>query len=204
MINWIEEAERSSVMENDPEKLREKIRVRKEKISANYQANGKAYEEFAGLVKSLAERINNLPIEYRESFGKVNFRKKESKLNNSLYYVSASSRYRKRLYTGFPAFFRKTSFKHIRVAYFTISRHMGMADIELKENRLPRIRVDAGGESRRNRNIRRKDWGRKDHIFRLDINGLDEKTAMDIIEWIAFRREMETMAFFSDAAQPTS
>jgi hypothetical protein len=197
MANWLEEAERSAVMKNDPAKLREKTRLRKEKIRGNYQVNGKAYEAFAGLVNTLAERINKLPLEYRESFGKITFRNRESKLENGLYYISASKRYRKRLYIGLPGFFRKTGFKHIRVAYFTISRQMGKVDIELKENRLPRIRVDAAGENRRNRYIRRKDWGRKDHLFRLDINGLDEKTAMDIIEWIAFRREMETICFFS-------
>ena len=146
MSNWLEEAEsKKSLMDENGASL-DRTELKKEAIGQNYQANKELYESFIQRLEGLAIRVNNLPMEYRESFGKINYKFKESKLNNHLYYLSCSKRIQKRLKGSIFTYFKKYNFKHIRVGYFTVSRKMGMIDIELKENLLLRVKMKTNGD----------------------------------------------------------
>ena len=197
MSHWLEEAEsRKEMVENHSGA--EVIKKKKKDIRENYDANGKLYGSFLKELESLAERVNNLPKDYREDFGKINFNFKDSKLENHLFYLSTSRRIQKRLYTGLLTYFKKYTFKHIRVAYFTISREMGMFDIELKEKYLLRKRINPDDDrSRKKKSTKKYKGNRKDYVFRLSLEKVDRNTALQIVDWLAYRQEMESISFFS-------
>jgi len=196
MSNWLEEAESKKALEEENTSITRRIEQKKEAILQNYQANKALYEGFINHMEDLANRVNELPMEYRETFGKINFRLKESKLNNHLYYLSSSKRIRRRLRKSIFTIFKKYSFKHIRVGYFTVSREMGMVDIELKENLLLRVRMKSNGDDRKTSTRRKKNDHRKDFVFRLELSKISETTSMDIIDWLAFRKKMDKISFF--------
>ena len=196
MSHWLEEAEsRKDMVESNS--AAEIIKKKKTDILENYNANGKMYDGFLKELESLAERVNNLPKEYREDYGKINFNFKDSKLNNHLFYLSTSRRIHKRLYKGLLTYFKKYTFKHIRVAYFTIAREMGMVDIELKEKYLLRKRINPDDDKKRNKRSSKKyKNGRKDYVFRLPLDQVNSNTALQIVDWLAYRQEMEDISFF--------
>ena len=45
---------------------------------------------------------------------------------------------------------------------------------------------------------------RKDYRFRLDLNNIGEKEAMDVIDWLAFKIKMEEISFFGKENQAGS
>ena len=196
MSNWLEEAESKKKREEEAASITKRIEQKKDAVRQNYEANKDLYEGFIQQLKELSGRVNDLPMEYRDSFGKINFRVKESKLNNHLYYLTSSKRVKKRLHKSFFTFFKKYSFKHIRVGYFTISREMGMMDVELKENLLIRVRMKSNGGDKKTSSRRKKNDHRKDFVFRCDIKKMNENSAMEIIDWLAFRKPMEQISFF--------
>jgi hypothetical protein len=205
MNNWLEEAESKNQKVDDSDNVFAKIQAKKKDIARNYESNKDAYDAFFQELNGLVQRVNNLPLEHRKQFGKLKIKEKESRLTNKLYYVSSSRRVSKRLYSGFFRFFSKSHFKNIRVCYFTISRNMGKVNVELKENLLIKTRIKANGDSERNAGMRKKNWGRKDYLFRLEMTSLNKDRAMEIIDFIAFKIEMEELSFFSDGqSEPKS
>jgi hypothetical protein len=131
MSNWLEDAERKKVFDDENASSQDMIQLRKTAILDNYQSNKELYDGFIAQMEELAIRVNELPLEYRASFGKLNYKYKEAKLDNHLYYISSSRRIQKRLKKSIFTYFKKYSFKHIRVGYFTVSRNMGVMDVEL-------------------------------------------------------------------------
>jgi hypothetical protein len=201
MSNWLEEAESSIAFGNDHDNLEEKILNKKESIQKNYLANQSLYDNFIQELKSLSKRINKLPAEYREPFGKISFHVKDSKLDNQLHYLSSSTRIKKRMFKSIFHFFKTYTFKRVRVAYFTISSEMGKIDVELKENMLLRMRMTRTGENERLKDPRRKKKDRKDYRFRLDLNNINGDESRDILDWLAYKKEMEEILFFAGEFQ---
>lgn len=201
MSNWLEEAENSNILVDEHGSLEEKLELKKKAIQQNYLANQSRFDEFNVKLKELVKRVNDLPAEYREPFGKISFCSKETKLDNHLYYISSSMRIKKRLYRNVSRFFKKHTFKKIRVAYFTVSRQQGMIDIELKENLMLRMRMTRTGENEQLKYKGKKSKDRKDYLFRLDLNRLEGKEAMEIIDWLVFKNEMEDISFFNEQRQ---
>ncbi|HSG67141.1 MAG TPA: hypothetical protein VK994_00445, partial [Bacteroidales bacterium] len=110
MSHWLEEAEnRKKSIESDS--AVDKVKKKKKAIRENYDANREYYDRFVKNLESLALRINDLPKEYREDYGKVNFNFKDSKLDNQLFYLSTSRRIQKRLYRSLLTYFKKYTFK---------------------------------------------------------------------------------------------
>ncbi len=197
MSHWLEEAE--SFKELDEGRTAdEAIKKKKKAIRENYETNGEKYELFLKELQSLADRVNNLPKEFREEFGKLNYNFKDSKLDNHLFYLSTSRRVQRRLYQGIFTYFKKYTFKHIRVAYFTMAREMGMFDIELKEKYLLRVRIKTDDEKKSKRKKPMLKGSRKDFVFRLGFDEVDKNTALQIIDWLAYRQEMENVSFFNN------
>jgi len=204
MSNWLEEAEsRKSVIDENGSSV-DRGRQKKKAIAENYQSNKELYDRFISQLEDLAIRVNDLPMEYREAFGKINYKFKESKLDNHLYYLSCSQRIQKRLKKSIFTYFKRYNFKHIRVGYFTVSRQMGMIDVELKENLLLRVRMKTNGDDDKISSRRRKNNDRKDLIFRLKLDSIDENTGLEIIDWLAFKKEIEEISFFADSDQSIS
>lgn len=197
MSNWLEEAEGSIALSNDHDRLDEKIRKKKESIQKNYLANQSLYDNFIKELRSLSKRVNDLPAEYRDPFGKISFHVKDSKLDNHLYYLSSSTRIKKRMFKSIIHFFKTYTFKRVRVAYFTVSSEMGKIDVELKENMLLRMRMTRTGENERLRDPRRKKKDRKVYRFRLDLNSINGDESRDILDWLAYKKEMEEILFFA-------
>jgi len=204
MSDWLEEAEGSIAFGNDHDRLDEKIRKKKESIQENYLANQSLYDNFIQELKSLSKRVNELPAEYREPFGKISFHVKDSKLNNHLRYLSSSTRIKKRMFKSVFRFLKIYNFKRVRVAYFTVSSEMGKIDVELKENMLLRVRMTRTGENERLKDPRRKKKDRKDYRFRLDLNKINGNESRDILDWLAYKKEMEEIQFFAGEYQVES
>lgn len=198
MNNWLEEAENKNKKPDDSANIFAKIQSKKKDVARNYEANKDAYDAFFQELAGLVQRVNGLPLEYRKQFGKLKIKEKESRLNNKFFYLSSSRRVSKRLYSGFLSFFSMSHFKNIRVCYFTVSRKMGMVNVELKENLLIKTRVKASGESKRTASMKKKDWGRKDYLINMEMTSLNRERAMEIIDFIAFKIEMEKLSFFKD------
>lgn len=204
MSNWLEEAERNIVTGNDQNKLEDKLQNKKEKIRKNYLDNQLAFDAFIADLKKLVDRVNHLPAENRDPFGKISFYTKESKLNNHLHYISSSARIKKRMFKNVFHFFKTYTFKRIRVVYITVSSHDGKIDIELKENMLLRVRMTRAGENERLKDPRKKNKDRKDFLFRFDLNSMNGSEPRDIIDWLAFKKEMEEILFFDGGYQVAS
>lgn len=204
MSNWLEEAERNIASVNDKSKSEDKLHNKKEKIRKNYLDNQIAFDSFIADLKKLVDRVNHLPTESRDPFGKISFYTKESKLNNHLHYISSSARVKKRMYKNVFHLFKTYTFKRIRVVYLTVSSHEGKIDVELKENMLLRVRMTRAGENERLKDPRRKNKDRKDFLFRFDLNSLNGSEPRDIIDWLAFKKEMEEILFFDGGYQVAS
>ena len=195
MSNWLEEAESRKSLEEENDSSISKTELKKEAIRKNYEAHQSFYEEFINHLENLAERVNDLPMEYRDSFGKINFKHKDSKLDNHLFYLSSSRRIKKRRKKSILTFFKKDNYKHVRVGYFTISREMGMLDLELKEKMLRRVRIQANDDDKRSGAKRSKNNINKDFVFRIKMDILKKETCMELIDWLAFKKKMEDISF---------
>ena len=203
MSNWLENAENSAAEMEEQGGLKEKLRQKKEAIRKNYLDNQIQYENFIAELDKLVNRVNDLPLEYREPFGKISHHKKDSRLDNHLNYLSSSQRIKKRLYKSVIHFLKIYTFKRIRVAYFTVSSHPGKMDVEIKENLQLKVRMNRAGENERLK-YPGKRKNRKDYRFRLDLNNIGEKEAMDVIDWLAFKIKMEEISFFEKENQAGS
>ncbi len=201
MSHWLEEAERKISQDDEKLSLENKLKARKEGIRINYLENKAYYDGFISQLEEISVRINELPLEYRMVFGKLNFNSKESSLGNKLYYITSSQRIKKRLYKGVLNFFKKHHFKYIRVAYFTVSRHPGLIDIELKENLLLRFRMKANGDRKKSSIRKNKQGDKKDQLIRLNMKEMSKEKAMEIIDWLVFKKEMEEISFLSKEDQ---
>lgn len=201
MSNWLEEAESNNKPQNGSQISKDKIQQKIDAISQNYTANKETYDAFIKELRNLVERVNNLPLEHRKEFGKLKINTKKSKLNNELYYLTSSRSVNKRVYRGFFSLLSKSHFKNIRVAYFTVSRHMGMMNTELKENLLLKVRMSVNGNNDRAMSMKKKDWGRKNELYLLKMDMLQNDLAMEIIDWVSFKNEMEDMSFSAEKQQ---
>lgn len=196
MGNWLEDAEERMTQSEDTVSYEDRLLMKIESIKENYNRNKHIYQAFIEQLEMLVDRVNALPIEYRSEFGKLNFKSKDSRLGNHLYYITSSKRLKKRLYKGILTFLKKYHLKFVRVAYVTISSEKGMMEIELKQNVLLRYRVKPNGDKEKIGGRNNKLGQRKDHLFRFIIREMNEDIAREIIDWLAFKREMENISFF--------
>lgn len=198
MSNWIEEAENKHQPQENKKLSRDKIEKKIESIRKNYEQHKETYDSFVKELRTLVDRVNNLPIEHRKEFGKLKLNAKKSKLQNELYYITSSRRVKKRVYRGLFSLLRKSHFKNVRVAYFTVSRKMGMMNTELKENLLLKVRMSTHGNNDKALTMKQKDWGRLNELYLLKMEILNNDLAMEIIDWVSFRTEMDDMSFKSE------
>jgi hypothetical protein len=195
MAHWLEEAER--------EELRKKQRLSKEsakiqdkmfRINQNYEANREQYEQFVEVMHDLCERANLLPAEKREPWKIIEFKPKETKLENHLYYASTSKRFDKTVAVKAFPFVKSQHYKHIHIVYFTISKEMGMAEVEIKDDYLAKSRQKSDDSKDTNLLV---DDGLKriNVIFQYEIEKLDKDLAVKILDWLVFKADLKTLPF---------
>lgn len=203
MNNWLEDAEQESFGKKNPKKRDAGFLDRKLRIEKNFEANKKEYYEFIRTLNELIERVNRLPIKKKQPFGNINLKFKNSKLKNQLNIYSSSKRYEKqilkksffRLLEGaFTRLFVPSHIKHIRVVYISVSSQKGKIGLELKENALLKSKVIVDKELVKRRD-KYTDPNRFHEYFRYDIDKLNKDLAMQIIDWLAFKIELNEFPF---------
>jgi len=194
MPHWLEEAEESSQPQRESLSRAERISQRFSSIQDNFAANGKAYVAFIEDMHGLISRVNNLPASRRVPFGKMEGREKESKLNNHLNIFSSSQRMKRKRLLSFIPFFESGHFKHIRAVYMNISHKAGMIEIEIKEYILQRKRLASDKNSGK---VKEEEPDKFHVIYTFPINNLDHETALGIIDWLAFSKEITECGFYN-------
>jgi len=194
MPHWLEEAEKRQYAEKEVVSGADRIRNRYNKIQENVTKNGKQFDDFTKDVHELIARVNNLPDTQDRPFNRMEAREKDSKLINHLNIFSGSRRIYRRKFWGLLPFLESFRFKHLRVIFINVSGKEGMCELELKENIL--LRETKGIE----RNSKRKHFGssgRLHVIYPFPINKLDHELALEIIDWLAFTKDIAECAFYN-------
>lgn len=198
MPHWLEEAEQVNHPDKDSASRSERINQRYHKIQENYARHGKSYNAFMEDMHGLILRVNNLPATRRAAFGKMEGRRKESKLNNHLNIFSSSKRFKRNKYWGFLPFFESSHLKHIRVLFINISDNDGMVEIELKENIMQREVIKSDKTTKKEKT----DKPEKLHvIYTFPIENLNHEIALEIIDWLAYSKGIAECAFYNTISE---
>lgn len=193
MSDWLESAENKKDQKDSRSVFRKRLEEKKFLVGKNYEENGQKYEEFIADLKTLVKRANGLPEKEREPYGKINTKTRENRLNNHYYLFGSSRREEKREFNrGFKRLFKKSHFKYIRVIYFTVSSHKGLADIEIKERAMRRQKISSDDDKKHSGSSHKVS-----RIFRYDIEKMDQELAREVLDWLAFKIERDKMSFHS-------
>ena len=195
MSHWLDDIERIESRKRRSAADSARIQDKKFRIQQNYEKNREVYDGFMQKLLSLVERVNNLPLEYREVFNKISGQQKRSKLDNHLHMFSSSRRTEKTMFRSFLQPFKSVHFKHVRVIYFNVAKVMDKVEVEILEEFLEKKRRDGkvipeheGGKDFK------KPEGDNDkfhQIFYYDMSKLDEGFAYQIIDWLAFKENVD-------------
>jgi len=195
MSHWLEEAER--------DELRKKQRVSKESakvqdkifnIKKNYEANKDTYENFIELIHDLIERANSLPAEKREPWTIIEFKQKESKLENHLFHAHTSEGFDKTVAIKAFPFIKNQHYKHVHAIYFSVSKEMGMIEIEVKDDYLAKSRMKSD-DSKDTALLVDDGLKRMDIVFKYEMNKLDKSLAYKILDFLAFKADFKSLPF---------
>lgn len=211
MSDWLDEAEgRQRYKEKRSLRSSSKILENKEKIKNNYEKNRNLYENFIYNLNDLSERINHLPSKYRSDFGKIRYKSKESKLNTHLNFYSSVRRLKKRRFKTFQSFFKFSHQKNVRLVYFSVSKHIDMIEVEIKEvsmfrERLNRENLEKG--KRKELKTKSDKIGKDDHekssykiklLFQYEMKKLNKDFAREFTDWLAFKKDIEQLPIPAD------
>jgi hypothetical protein len=195
MAHWLDEIERLESRKHRSASSSARVQDKKFRIQQNYQKNKEIYDGFINKMKSLAERVNNLPIEYRDVFGKITFKAKNSKLDNQLNYFSSSRRLQKLQFKSLLNPLKQVHFKHVRVIYLNVAKIMDKVEIELLEEYLEKKRKDGQLVSDEAHKLfahkPHSDINKFHEVYYYDMSKLNDELALNIIDWLAFHEEIE-------------
>ncbi len=209
MSDWLESAEKKVDHSESRSEFKKRIHEKKFMIGKNFEANGEKYQAFIDDLVEFVKRANMLPEKEREPYGKLNSRYKENRLNNHYYFFGSSRRETKREYSGgiqrlfkksqfmnilrIRQLFKRSHFKYIRVIYFTVSSHSGLADIEIKERSMRRHRM-SGHDDKKTSSSSKK----TSRIFRYNIKDMDRELAHQVLDWLAYKIDKEKLNFYKE------
>lgn len=198
MANWIEIEENNTQKKyKNSEKHQKNISEKIFKIKNNYSENKDEFKNFVSEINNMVERVNNLSIKSRWEFGNIIFKNKDTKLNNQYHSLSCSIRISKPKYIwGFIPTFKKDRFKNARVLYFYLSSENGYIIFETKDSLLRKYRITNDGEREKVRKNKSK-YNTHIHknIYKLKIEDLKKSMVLNIIDWICFKEDYETLPF---------
>ncbi|MDO9512238.1 MAG: hypothetical protein Q7J34_10805 [Bacteroidales bacterium] len=189
MADWLDEAENKAKRGERSGSDSERIRIKKDRITENYIQIQKEYDSFVTEVLNLIERVNNLPEADRKGFGKLEGKRKDSKLNNHLLIFSSSRRIEGKPGSGILNYFFPKHVKHVRVIYLSVSKYPGKCSIEVKESFLERKRMrnDASNSSPR------KDQEGYHHLLQIGVEELTHPFSRSLIDFLAFKKKIEEL-----------
>ncbi len=198
MSHWLEDAEREEQRKKQkPLKESAKIQDKIFRINQNYEVNSEAYEAFVQRLQDICERANNLPIEKREPWLNIDAKAKESKLENHLYSFSASQSYDRRVITKSFPFVKNQHYKHARVIYFSVSKEMGKAEVEVKEDYIAKTRINSE-DGTQSKDYIDDGLQRMDVIFSFNIADFEKDHAFKILDWLVFKEDFKTLPFHEE------
>jgi Rad3-related DNA helicase len=205
VAHWLDEIERIENRKHRSASESARIQDKKFRIQQNYEKNRDIYDGFVGRLDNLVERVNNLPMEHREVFGKITGRVKDSKLNNHLHFFSSSRRTQKVQFKDILHPFKNIHFKHVRVIYFNIAKIMDKVEVEILEELLEKKRRDGKvvqeHEMGRDFKTPHSDKDKFHGIYYYDIEKLTDELAYQIIDWLAFREDLNHLRIIRDGEQ---
>jgi hypothetical protein len=196
-MHWLDDIERQESRKHGHASDSARIQDKKFRIQQNYAKNKKVYDGFINRLHALVDRVNNLPMEYREEFGKINFREKESKLNNRLRYFSSSRRTQKIEFKSILSPFKSVHYKHVRLIYFNVAKLMDKVEVEIHEEFLEKKRRDGKvvpeHENPHEFHKPHSEKGKFHEIYYYDMEKLTDDLAYRILDWLAFKESVDTI-----------
>jgi hypothetical protein len=115
---------------------------------------------------------------------------------------SSSQRIQKTQFKSLLRPIRSVHFKHIRVIYFNVAKVMDMVEVEVLEEFLEKKRRDGQvipeNESGKGFKKPESDKDKFHEIFYYDIGKLDETLAYQVIDWLAFKENVEHLSVVNE------
>ena len=202
MSHWLDEIERFESRKHRSASSSARVQDKKFRIQQNYQKNKEIYEAFISKLQSVIERVNNLPIAYREVFGKINIKQKDTRLDNHLNYYSSSRRTEKTVFKNILHPFNTVHYKHVRVIFFNVAKLMDKVEVEIYEELLEKKRRDGQIiEEHENPKDFHKPHSEKDkfhEIYYYEMDRLDDELTLKIIDWLVFREEVNQIPIVTE------
>ncbi|MBE0640089.1 MAG: hypothetical protein IH598_16365 [Bacteroidales bacterium] len=195
MAHWLEEAERDEIRKKQKtSKESAKIQDKIFNIEQNYISNKEKYEQFIEMVNDLCERANSLPAEKREPWKIIEFKAKESKLNNHLYHASTSEGFDKTVAVKSFPFIKNQHYKHVHSIFFSVSKELGMIEIEVKDDYLAKSRMRSD-DSKDTALLVDDGLKRVDIVFKYEMDKLDKDLAFKILDFLVFKSDFKALPF---------
>jgi hypothetical protein len=202
MAHWLDEIERQESRRKGSGSNSARVQDKKFRIQQNYAKNKEIYDGFVVKMQSLVNRVNSLPIEHREVFGKINEQEKNSKLDNHLTMFSSSRRVEKTEFKSILHPFKTIHYKHVRVIYFNVAKLIDKAEVEIYEEHLEKKRRDGQvvdeHEDPHHVHKPHSDKEKFHEIFYYDMAKLNDDLAFRIIDWLVFREEVSHIPIVVD------
>jgi hypothetical protein len=200
--HWLDEIENQERKKHRSASDSARIQDKKFRIQQNYEKNREVYNGFMEKMHGLVERVNKLPMEYREIFNKINGQEKKSKMENHLHMFSSSRRTQKTQFKSFLQPLKAVHFKHVRVIYFNVAKVMGKVEVEILEEFLEKKRRDGKviPEHEVGKGFKKpeSDNDKFHEIYYYDMEKLNEEFALQIIDWLAFKENLEHLVVIHD------
>jgi len=205
MGHWLDDIEQQENKKKRSAASSARVQDKKFRIQQNYEKNKGLYDAFVQKLFSLVDRVNDLPLEHREIFGKIAAKSKQSRLDNHLFYFSSSRRMVKMEYGGLLRPLKNAHYKHLRIIYFNIAKIMDKVEIEVNENFLEKKRkdgtLDSGETGKRVRKPKGEERDSFHQIYYYDMDNLTDEFAMKIIDWLAFHEDINCLPVIHNGEQ---
>jgi hypothetical protein len=202
MAHWLDEIERQESRRKGSASSSARVQDKKFRIQQNYAKNKDLYEGFIEKLSNLVERVNNLPLSYREVFGKINQHEKDTRLDNHLSFFSSSRRIEKTEFKNILHPFKSVHYKHVRVIYFNVAKLMDKVEVEIYEELLEKKRHDGKViPEHEDPHRSHKPHSEKDkfhEIFYYGMEQLSDELAVKILDWLAFKEEVTHIPIVHD------
>jgi hypothetical protein len=203
VAHWLDEIERQESRRKGSASNSARVQDKKFRIQQNYQKNKELYDGFIAKIQTLVKRVNTLPLEYREVFGKINEKVKDTRLDNHLSYFSSSRRIEKTEFRGILQPFKTVHYKHVRVIYFNVAKLMDRVEVEIYEELLEKKRHDGqiipeNEDPHHHSHKPHSESGKFHEIYYYEMNNLSQELAVKIIDWLAFHEEVSHVPIVHD------
>jgi hypothetical protein len=193
--HWLEDAEREE-QQKRLRPLREGARIQDKihRVKENYEANQPLYDEFLQHMSDLCERANRLPMEKKHPWMNIEHQEKESKYENHMYGFSTSERISRNVITKTFPFVKTQHYKHVHNFYVSVSKKMGLAEVEVWDDYLAktRLNLDDGKEPEV---LIDDGLPRLRVVFEYPMEQLDKQVAYKILDWLAFKSDAKSLPF---------